>query len=596
MLAAAIDHPNIIPVYEAGEVDDVPFIAMRFVRGTDLGALIMERGPLKTDLVRRWSSRSARRSTPPTPRASSTATSSRPTSWWRTTAATRTRRTSYLTDFGLTKGRGESKLTQTGTWVGTVSYIAPEQVEGRAVDGRADLYSLACVIYEALTAHPPFERDSDIATLYAHLQDDRPQPSHMRPGMPPAVDAVVAKGMARDASERYQSGSELGRALRDALQAPVASTQVGQPIPTLPTQQAPSQPSDPTLVDPSWPAATPPISQPPTQVPVGALTQAASTPPPGYHTPPPPTYIPPDSTQGPNRGGGGRPPWLIPVGAVAAVLLVLLGLWVGGVFGGGGGEAATTTTDTPPSTTVDSNTLTTDTSVTTDTTDTSTDTSLTDTSLTDTSLTDTTLTDTTPTDTSLTDTIPTDTVPTDTLPTTPTDTTPLVVPTLSLPYQSAAGPTVRYPAGWLLRNFPRRETGGTVYFEYVNVASATFRKAPMYTRLVFGSSGDYNFYDRNQLIGKARISAKKAFKWKTAFGGAFPINISGQPGYAENFVWFVKKSYHGLGFAFAARNAATHRWIYGWAEYDTWDKSKVRAGRVDIRRKTLVQIVSKIRW
>ena len=160
------------------------------------------------------------------------------------------------------------------------------------------------------------------------------------------------------------------------------------------------------------------------------------------------------------------------------------------------------------------------------------------------------------------------------------------MPALSLPYQSAAGPTVHYPAGWLLRNFPRRESGGTVYFEYVNVASATFRKAPMYARLVFGSTGDYSFYDRQQLIGKARNSAKKAFKWKTAFGGAFPINVSGQPGFAENFVWFIKKNYHGLGFAFAARNAATHRWIYGWAEYDTWDKGKVRpdASRSAARR------------
>ena len=61
-------------------------------------------------------------------------------------------------------------------------------------------------------------------------------------------------------------------------------------------------------------------------------------------------------------------------------------------------------------------------------------------------------------------------------------------------------------------------------------------------------------------------------------------------------MWFISKKYHGLGFAFAARNAATHRWVYGWAEYDTWDKSKVRPGRVEIRRKTLVQIVSKIRW
>src|SRR4051794_27131667 len=396
MLAAAIDHPNIIPVYEAGEVDGIPFIAMRYVKGTDLGALITERGPLKTDLVRQVVEQVGA-ALDAAHAAGLVHRDIKPANILvADDGGDPNHAHVYLTDFGLTKGRGESKLTQTGTWVGTVSYIAPEQVEGRAVDGRADLYSLACVVYEALTAHPPFERDSDIATLYAHLQDDRPQPSQLRPGMPPTVDAVVAKGMARNASDRYQSGSELGRALRDALQAPVASTQVGQPIPTLPAQPAPSQPP---VGDPTVTASAPPVSLPPTQVPAAALTQAASTPPPAY-TPPPPSYRPPDAPQGPG-GGGGRPPWLIPVGAVAAVVLVLLGLWVGGVFGGGGGEAATTT-DTPPTTTVDSNTLTTDTSVTTGTTDTSTD--VTDTSLTDTGLTDTTLTDTTLTDTGLTDT------------------------------------------------------------------------------------------------------------------------------------------------------------------------------------------------
>ncbi len=355
MLAAAIDHPNIIPVYEAGEVDGVPFIAMRFVKGTDLGAMIIERGPLKTELVRQvveqvGSALDAAHAAGLVHRDIKPANILVADDGGDPNQAH-----VYLTDFGLTKGRGESKLTQTGTWVGTVSYIAPEQVEGRAVDGRADLYSLACVVYESLTAHPPFERDSDIATLYAHLQDDRPRPSQLRPGMPPAVDAVVAKGMARNANDRYQSGSELGRALRDALLAPVASTQVGQPVPTFPPPAAP-----PTRVDPSTPPATPPISLPPTEIPAQAYAQAASTPPPAY-TPPPPTYYPPEAPAGPGRGGGGRPPWLIPVAAVAAVVLVLLGLWAGGVFGGGGGEAATTT-DTPPTTTADPNTLTTDTS------------------------------------------------------------------------------------------------------------------------------------------------------------------------------------------------------------------------------------------
>ena len=272
----------------------------------------------------------------------------------------------YLTDFGLTKGRGESKLTQTGTWVGTVSYIAPEQVEGRAVDGRADLYSLACVVYEALTGAPA------VRARLGHRHAVRPPAGRAAPAERRSAPACRRRstrwwrrGWPATPNDRYQSGSELGRALRDALLAPVASTQVGQPIPTFPPQTAPTQPHEQVPpVDPSVAAAAPPVSLPPTEIPAPALTQAASTPPPAY-TPPPPSYRPPDAPEGPGHGGGGRPPWLIPVAAVAAVLLVLAGLWAGGVFGGGGGVAATTTDTPPTTTTVDSSTLTTDTSVTT---------------------------------------------------------------------------------------------------------------------------------------------------------------------------------------------------------------------------------------
>src|SRR4051812_18260111 len=305
MLAAAIDHPNIIPVYEAGEVDGVPFIAMRYVKGTDLGGLIAERGPLKTDLVRHMTEQVGS-ALDAAHAAGLVHRDIKPANILVADDGGDADNVHvYLTDFGLTKGRGESKLTQTGTWVGTVSYIAPEQVEGRAVDGRADLYSLACVIYEALTAHPPFERDSDIATLYAHLQDDRPQPSQLRPGIAAAVDAVVAKGMARDAQQRYQSGSELGRALRDALAQPAASTQVGQPVPTLPPQPQPTPtPIHQPITDPGM-AAVPPPSVPPAGGP--PLTQPA--PMPAYQ---PPSYHPPGGP--PTRGGGGsRPPWLIPL-------------------------------------------------------------------------------------------------------------------------------------------------------------------------------------------------------------------------------------------------------------------------------------------
>jgi serine/threonine-protein kinase len=105
----------------------------------------------------------------------------------------------WLTDFGLTKNvRSEAQLTRSGQWVGTVDYMAPEQLAGRAVDGRADVYALGCVLYEAFTGQVPSPRDSDIATVFAHLRDTPPPVSAKRPEVTPAFDDVVAR--ARKAS------------------------------------------------------------------------------------------------------------------------------------------------------------------------------------------------------------------------------------------------------------------------------------------------------------------------------------------------------------------------------------------------------------
>src|SRR5262249_27422966 len=118
----------------------------------------------------------------------------------------------YLSDFGLTKQTAsQSGLTATGTLVGTLDYVAPEQIQGHPVDGRADVYSLACLLHECLTGTPPFRRDTDVATLWAHVQEPPPTTGA------PAVDAVLARGLAKAPDERYPTAGQLADDLHHAL-------------------------------------------------------------------------------------------------------------------------------------------------------------------------------------------------------------------------------------------------------------------------------------------------------------------------------------------------------------------------------------------
>ena len=140
----------------------------------------------------------------------------------------------YLSDFGLTKHRGsQTGLTQTGAFMGTLDYVAPEQVEGRPVDSRTDQYSLACVAFHCLTGVTPFARDTDIAIAMAHLHDPPPSASAIRPELPAAVDAVLARGMAKRPDDRYPTSEAFALALREAL-----GVRVSEPHPIPPTNAA----------------------------------------------------------------------------------------------------------------------------------------------------------------------------------------------------------------------------------------------------------------------------------------------------------------------------------------------------------------------
>ena len=144
-------------------------------------------------------------------------------------------RRAYLTDFGLTKRSGSTKsqLTQAGELVGTIHYVAPEQIEGGQVDARTDVYSLACLLFHCLTGHVPFERETDVAVIYAHLSETAPRLTDVRPELPGGLDAVIAKALDKSPDRRFQSCSDLMSAARVVIDAagPLADTMPGRGVP-----------------------------------------------------------------------------------------------------------------------------------------------------------------------------------------------------------------------------------------------------------------------------------------------------------------------------------------------------------------------------
>jgi serine/threonine protein kinase len=217
-IAARLEHPNIVPIYEAGEADGHLYLAMRYIRGTDLHRLIRDEGAL--DPTR--AVRIVRRAASALDAAHAEGLVHRdvkPANILLVPGGDEDGNDLvYLSDFGLTK-RPETRdaLTQTGQFVGTVEYVAPEQIEGKAVDARTDVYSLACVLFESLTGGTPFARDADVATLFAHLREKPPHLDELRPDLPASLDKIVQRGLAKSPEARYPSCGALAQDARDAL-------------------------------------------------------------------------------------------------------------------------------------------------------------------------------------------------------------------------------------------------------------------------------------------------------------------------------------------------------------------------------------------
>ncbi|MFI8341193.1 serine/threonine-protein kinase [Streptomyces sp. NPDC085639] len=216
-VAASIDHPHIVPIFEAGETDGVLYIAMRYVSGLDLRALLDREGPLPVATALRIAAQVAsaldaahdhdlvHRDVKPGNILVAAGTDSEHPEHI------------YLTDFGLTKkSLALTGFTTDGEFVGTLDYMAPEQISGRPVDGRCDLYSLACVVYETLAGAPPFQREEDAALLWAHQYDPPPPITERRPGIAPAAVDVLTKALSKIPEDRYGSCLEFVAALRVA--------------------------------------------------------------------------------------------------------------------------------------------------------------------------------------------------------------------------------------------------------------------------------------------------------------------------------------------------------------------------------------------
>jgi hypothetical protein len=210
--AAEIDHPNIIPIYDAGEADGQLYIAMRYVNGSDLKTLIETDGPLGVGRTLFILEQAA---------AGLDAAHARDLVHRDVKPANilieQPSEHVYLTDFGVVKHTAASQgLTRTGLFIGTVDYAAPEQIEGLDVDARTDVYALGCVLYECLAGKGPFERQGEVAVMHAHLTEAPPHLTGARPDLPRGLDQVVERAMAKDRDERYASCDQLIAAARAA--------------------------------------------------------------------------------------------------------------------------------------------------------------------------------------------------------------------------------------------------------------------------------------------------------------------------------------------------------------------------------------------
>src|SRR5580704_1447820 len=214
--AAGVDHPHIIPVFEAGEASGMLFIAMRYVSHGDVRTLIDAEGPLDPARVISITGQVAS-ALDCAHEHGLVHRDVKPGNILLTPASSGDADHVYLSDFGLSKhSLTPSTLTSTGQFLGTLDYVSPEQIQGHPVDGRADQYALACTVVEMLSGKPPFQRDDTMALMWAQLEAEPPRLTSRRPDLPPAVDQVITTAMGKWPDSRYATCRDFAAALATA--------------------------------------------------------------------------------------------------------------------------------------------------------------------------------------------------------------------------------------------------------------------------------------------------------------------------------------------------------------------------------------------
>jgi serine/threonine protein kinase len=387
-IAASLHHPNIVGIHYAGEHEGMLFFVMDYVIGTDLRAILIKQGALEpsraVDLLEQCAS-----ALDAAHRGGLVHRDVKPANILITVKEGQEH--AYLTDFGLAKKfDGASALTAKGLMVGTVDYMAPEQITGSRTDARTDIYALGCVFYQMLTGKVPYERENSVATLFAHVHDPPPALEGEITDTYPAFVPVLEKAMAKESSDRYLSAGDFASDAAAALSGlrrtgpptvvgtgeatplpgpaeptaldqpePVAqATDISQPPPVdvagsaaavgatfVPRAEAPTPP--PTEAPAASPTELP--AAPPTELPAAASTPAPPSTPPAEPPAPPPT-VPPvaltpppaDPPTPPPAAGGERKRSRVPI--FAALALIVAAVVVVIVVSSGGGSS------TPPGT------------------------------------------------------------------------------------------------------------------------------------------------------------------------------------------------------------------------------------------------------
>jgi serine/threonine kinase PknH len=318
--AGRLQEPHVVPIHDYGEVDGFLFVDMRMIEGTDLRKVLKSYGPMTparaVAVVKQIGS-----ALDAAHEAGITHRDVKPEN-----IILNREDFAYLVDFGIANAVTDEKLTQLGTAVGTYAYMAPERFTNDEVTYRADVYALACVLHECLTGSQPYTGDSVGTIITAHLMNPTPRPSGQRPGIPPAFDQVIARGMAKKPADRYASAGDLATAATEALthreqdQAATIlqrSEAATRPVPPAPPSQPRMYASQPT--PPPYPTQPPP--------PTGPRAAAFHTGPPAGGPPSGPMWStsppPPGPPQQPPSGGS-KVPW-IPIAAAAAVFALILG-------------------------------------------------------------------------------------------------------------------------------------------------------------------------------------------------------------------------------------------------------------------------------